>query len=1057
MALTDDGRQGLRYGVLGPLKVQTDRGVLRLASCRQRVLLTVLLVEANRTVSADRLIDELWGEALPADADGALRTQVSRLRKALGSGARLVTEERAYRLAVGREQLDATRFEDLMGLMATIGAEGADALRLLDEALALWRGPALAEFADRAFAQPEAVRLEELHLRARERRAELLLGLGRPAEAAPELKALLARHPEREQARGLLMEALYHQGRHTEALATYEAWRLHLADDRGLDPSPALQRVERQILQHVLPAREAMPSTPRRRRHQLARPVSSFVGRDDDVSAVSALLEAARLVTLCGPAGVGKTRLALEVAAVVAERYPDGLHCCDLAAVARPADVVRTVAGAVGVEERALHRLDDRLLEHLDGRRALLILDNCEHVLGAVAALAERTIQRTGGVDVLATSRERLAVDGEHLWTVAPLAAGSGDSPAVRLFLDRARAVDPGFAPDAHELTTVAEICRRLDGLPLAIELAAARLHGLGPGELARSLDQRFRLLTGGPRTSSRHRSLRAVLDWSYDQLDPVVQRVFARLAVFAGRFDLDAARAVTAGDGVDPDDVTPAVLRLVDCSLLADHPAGGPSRYLLLDTMRSYGIERLETDGTLPRVRDHHARWALELAERAATGLAGPREGEWAGAVRARIDELRAAHAWLVGRDPEAGLRLAAALHPYALWRVQSEVLRWAEVAAGAAAGSGSALLSTVLASAATGAWQRGDVDGAAATARAALEAAREGDPRERRPALEAMADVVILLGDLEEATTLFRDAYELALCAGDLLQAVWDIGSAALALAWSGQRQAAEDLATETFTVADRSGSPTARAFAHYVVGEISAGEDPSAEDHLCRAVELAESVGSTFVVSLARVALATLKARQHDVTAALRYYETVSFSNGSGRAPGRPSGSHCGHSSTCSPGWGRPAMPPSSTEPSPRPAPERAPSAPTRPCCGRRRGSCEPNSGTTRSGGSSMKAPPSPRTRRSGSRWMLSSAPPLSSNQPARPAPVRRTPDEARSALIRRCQRGRRRPSARRPSYERKAPQPADSLVPSASPRMSRRRISAGSRSLAGIICP
>src|SRR5581483_10423393 len=477
VALAEDGRDSLQYGMLGPLEVRTDRGVLRLASRRQRVLLTVLLVEANRAVSAGRLMDELWGEVPPTDPEGALRTQISRLRKALGPGAGLVTEERAYRLTVGREQLDAARFEDLMGLIATSGADGADTLRLLDEALALWRGPALAEFADRRFAQPEAVRLEELRLTARERRAELLLRLGRAADAAAELDALLAQHPEREQARGLLMGALYHQGRQTEALATYQTWRLHLADELGLDPSPGLQRIERQILQHVLPTREATPAA-RRRRHQLALPVSSFVGRDDDVSAVSGLLEGARLVTLCGPAGVGKTRLALEVGAIVAERYPDGLHVCDLAAVTRPADVVRTVAGAVGVEERALRRLDDRLLEHLAGRRALLLLDNCEHVLPAVAALAERTIQRTGGVDVLATSRERLAVDGEHLWTVAPLAAESGDAPAIRLFLDRARAVDAGFAPDTLQLTTVTEICRRLDGLPLAIELAAARLHG---------------------------------------------------------------------------------------------------------------------------------------------------------------------------------------------------------------------------------------------------------------------------------------------------------------------------------------------------------------------------------------------------------------------------------------------------------------------------------------------------------------------------------------------------------------------------------------------------
>jgi hypothetical protein len=272
------------------------------------------------------------------------------------------------------------------------------------------------------------------------------------------------------------------------------------------------------------------------------------------------------------------------------------------------------------------------------------------------------------------------------------------------------------------------------------------------------------------------------------------------------------------------------------------------------------------------------HAHWALELAERAATELAGPREGEWAGAVREHLDELRAAHAWLVGSDSEASLRLAVALHPYALWRVQSEVLRWAEVAAGAAGASGSPRLSAVLASAATGAWQRGDLAAADAAARAALEAAQDLDRQGHRPALEALADVAILFGDLSEADTLFREAYELALTAGDLLQAVWDIGSASLAMAWIGDAEAAAYLAAETFATAERSGSPTARAFAHYVLGEIAGAADPSAEEHLCRAVELAEAVDSTFVIGLAHVAMATLKARQHDPAAALRYYEAV-----------------------------------------------------------------------------------------------------------------------------------------------------------------------------------
>lgn len=750
-----------------------------------------------------------------------------------------------------------------------------EALELVDQALGLSRGPALVEFADLPFAQPEAVRLDELRLDGQERRAELLLSLGRAGQAAGDLDALLAEHPERERARGLLMEALYSQGRQTEALATYQIWRRQLADELGLVPSPALQGIEHQILEHTLPARTvASPAPPPRQR--LALPVTSFVGRDADRSAVSELLHEARLLTLCGPAGVGKTRLALEVGAAIAERYPDGLYFCDLGVIRRPGEVIRTVAAKMGVEERAPRRLNDRLLDHLAGRQVLLLLDNCEHVLGAVATLAERMIEETATVDVVATSRERLAIDGEQLWTVPPLASGDVDAPAIQLFVDRARAVNRAFRPTAGALAVVAEICRQLDGLPLAIELAAARLHGMALEELAQSLDERFLLLTGGSRTNSRHRSLLAVLDWSLELLEPVVQSVFERLSAFAGRFDPDEAAVVAAGDGVDSSAVIQAVLRLVDCSLVVEHPSSGLAHYSLLDTMRSYGTRRLEANGSLGATRERHARWALALAEHASSELAGPHEGQWARALQEHLDDLRAAHSWLVGHDRESSLRLSVVLHPYAFWRAQSEVLRWAEVAAGAAAGTGSPLLSAVFASAATGAWQRGDLEGAGAAVQAARQAARGLDPQRQRPAQEARADVAILVGDLVEAETLFRAASELAVAAGDLLQAVWDLGSAGLVLAWRGQLDAAGAVASETFAIAERSGSPSARAFAHYVLGEISAATDPSAEDHLCRAVQLADAVNSTLVAGLARVGLATIKTRQHEPAAALGYYE-------------------------------------------------------------------------------------------------------------------------------------------------------------------------------------
>ena len=278
----------------------------------------------------------------------------------------------------------------------------------------------------------------------------------------------------------------------------------------------------------------------------------------------------------------------------MSSRYRDGIHLCDLAVITRSADVTRAVATVVGVREKAFTRLESQLLDALASRRALVVLDNCEHVLEGAARLADRIIRSTRDVDILATSRERLAIDGEHLWEVRPLPVNGPDSPAVCLFVDRARATDAAFRADVNDLETVAEVCRQLDGLPLAIELAAARVRGLSLQDLAQHLDERFAILTAGSRTDGRHRSLSAVLDWSYAQLGPIEARVFDRLAVFAGPFGLDGACSVVAGDAVTPDAVIAAVLRLVDCALLAELPGSGARRYVLLETMRQYALDRL-------------------------------------------------------------------------------------------------------------------------------------------------------------------------------------------------------------------------------------------------------------------------------------------------------------------------------------------------------------------------------------------------------------------------------------------------------------------------------
>jgi predicted ATPase/DNA-binding SARP family transcriptional activator len=862
------------YGLLGPVEVRLDGRAVPLPGARQRLVLTMLLVDFNRMVPAGRLIDELWEAALPADPRGALRTQVSRLRRALGpAGGDLATAEGGYCLTIQRGQLDATRFEDMLAEAAQAGGE--QALGLVDEALALWRGPAAGEFADRPFALATVARLDELRLVAAERRAELLLIAGLAEEAVATLQALLAEHPEREQARGLFMRALYQAGRHTEALATFRSWRRYLATELGLDPSPALRRIEQDILRHTAGAPDTRGEVAARM-PTLPVPVTSFVGRDEDLAAVTGLLGQARLVTLHGPGGVGKTRLALEVAVRTGGSYGNGVCFCDLAAVSEPHAVVRALATAAGLSERAFQRLDDQLVEQLADRHLLLVLDNCEHVAQAVAILAERLLKETRNVTLLATSRERLEVDGEHMWPVRPLPVSGLGAPAVRLFLDRARAADPAAAPQDSDVEAVAALCARLDGLPLAIELAAARLPGTTVGELAGNLRDRFGLLTVGRRADSRHHSLRAVMDWSYEQLTPEQQDLFGQLSVFHGSFDTAAAHAVADGHD-DPAEVTRLLLYLVDRSLVTAELDGGTTRYRLLETLRSYGLERLTEHGRLGAARERHAHWAADLVAQAECGLRGADEAGWAASVERHFSDLRAAHSWLADFDPELGLQMAAQLHWFALCRCHSEVYRWADVSTARAAGSRSPFYPEALASAAFGALYRGDMQAAAAAAHAAFDAAQGLPPVSARRPLEALAEVATFRGELAAAVDLFARAYDLSMGNGDFLDATWDAVGVSAAYAYGGRLEEASRFADQARAAADRCRSPSALAVASWVSGEIAIGTSPDqARHYLQRAVALAKSAGSRFIDGLSRVALATLDARHGDTAVALGHYE-------------------------------------------------------------------------------------------------------------------------------------------------------------------------------------
>jgi predicted ATPase/DNA-binding SARP family transcriptional activator len=858
------------YGLLGPVEVRVDDRARPMPGARQRLLLAVLLVNANRMVPAVRLIDELWGADLPADPRAALRTQVARLRRALGPAAGdLATLEGGYRLAVPRGRLDVCRFEDALAEAARAGGEPA--VRLLDEALALCRGPALTEFADRPFALAAATRLDELRVAATERRAGLQLSLGLVEEAVAALRALLAEHPDREQARGLLMQAFDRAGRHTEALATARSWRRHLATELGLDPSPELQAIEQDILRHTAGRKDTGGAAA-----PLPLPVTSFVGRDEDMAAVAGRLDRARLVTLHGPGGVGKTRLALEVAERAGGSYRDGVCFCDLAAVTEPDAVVRAVATAVRLSERAFRRLDDQLVEHLAGRHLLLVLDNCEHVARAAAVLSERLLRQTRDVTLLATSRERLEVDGEHVWQVRPLPVSGPGAPAVRLFLDRAGAADPDVARKDLDAAAVARLCASLDGLPLAIELAAARLPGTTVSELAGNLRDRFGLLTVGRRADSRHRSLRAVVDWSYEQLTAGQQDLFGLLAVFHGSFDVAAARAVAGGPG-DPAEVTRLLLHLIDRSLVTAERDGDTARYRLLETLRSYGRERLTERGQLGEARARHARWAADLVAQAERGLRSAAEASWAVTLERYFGDLRAAHAWMCGQDPELGLQMSAQLHWYALWRCHSEVYRWAGASTAAAAGSRSPFYAEALASASFGAIYRGDLDAAGTAARGALAAARGLAPICARRPLEALAEVATFRGELADALDLYTRAYDLSIGNGDFLDAAWDAVGAAAAHSYNDRPDEASRHADQASAAADQSGSPSALALVAWVRGEIAAGSSPGqARRHLQQAVTLAAFAGSRFVGGLSRVSLAALDARHGDAAVALGHYE-------------------------------------------------------------------------------------------------------------------------------------------------------------------------------------
>jgi predicted ATPase/DNA-binding SARP family transcriptional activator len=874
----------LDVAILGPLELRVDGCAVAVAPGKQRVLLSLLVVRAPASVSTDAIVDALWPRSPPGGGLRALQVTVSRLRRSLGvAGAALETVPSGYRLAVPRDALDAERFERLIERAERAAARGdpAAARRCLEEALELWRGPPLADAAGESFAQAEILRLEELHLVAQEQRIAADLALGRHAMVVGDLERLAAEHPSRERLLRQLMVALYHCGRQADALAAYRDGRRRLDDELGLALSAPTRELEAAILRQdpslLTPTqgpgedagRPAQGTAPVealqvQRRAAPAVPADPFIGRERELRALGDALvgdRPVRLLSVTGPGGVGKTRLALELARRLAGQHSGGALVVGLAQLAPialegigaepvgveaggngdpvQAPVVAAVAQALGLREQRGRSLTSAVLERLGDEPALVVLDNFEHVVAAAGFVAA-LLSGCPRLSLLVTSREALRLPGEREYPLAPLDVPDGaalDDPArviaadaVALFADRARAVRPGFVVSVANAADVGELCRRLDGLPLALELAAARIKALSPAAMLERLQQRLAVLGAGARTApARQRTLDATVGWSYDLLPADQQRAFARLSVFSGGFTLAAAEQV-CGAALD------AVGSLIDKSLLGE----SEDRYFMLQTIREYAQARLAAGGEHGRVARAHAAWVAELVERAEPHLYGRDHAPWLRRLDHEHDNVRAAldfthHAG----EHETHLRILAACWYY--WYLRghyAEALARLEAGVAGAAAAEPGLRRRLLNGLFVFHWYQGHGERAAALAAESLAL---------RPALPADAGLLRSL-----------------------------INSA-LAAAAADDMPAATGLLEECISLAGTLDEPWSRAVAltNLADAELIHGRYADAAAHAGEASEIYEQVGdvNSQATCLANLAAAELELGEQD--AAVRDY--------------------------------------------------------------------------------------------------------------------------------------------------------------------------------------
>jgi predicted ATPase/DNA-binding SARP family transcriptional activator len=845
------------FRVLGTLQADRDGSALPLSSRRQRAVLAALLTRAGRPVPADELVEAAWGERLPDHPRAALQTVLSRLRTALGAGL-ISTGISGYRLNVTADGVDALRFEALRERAAHVPDSAAAGL--LEEALALWRGPAYAEFADRDFASAEAARLNELRAATVEDYAGLSLRLGRATDAIAHLQALQGSEPWRERCVELLMRALYGSGRATEALAVYDRHRRGLAAEFGLDPSPALQDLQAQILRDELP--EAPRPVPRPPRWFAVS--TPFVGRDTEIAALAGAVGGNRLVTVTGIGGVGKTRLVAESLGELAAQLTMPATVAELGAVP-PGGVDGAVAAALGVDVRD-GKPRAAICEYLGAGSQLLVIDNCEHVLADARELIEALLRACPQVRIIATSRRRLGLRDEQVLPLDPLLTEDSDMPAqrlrdtapVRLFVDRMRRVRPTLPVTAETVALSAAVCRRLDGVPLAIELAAAQVAAVGLAPVLERLGDLDVL-------ADADGGMRAVLDRSWSLLTRGEQELLARLSVFAAGFDLDAVEHAGGPAAVV------RLTRLVDASLLHVTHEHGQARYRMLAIVRAFAAERLRADGAAGPARATHARWICGLAEAAAADVRAGGAGEPLHRLLAyRADLLAAVRGMLEAGEVELAGAITAALGWCTHWVLDGELLKLARDVACDPRLPATPVAALAGASGALHAAQLGHLDQAHRLATRALAAA--STPEEQCMALHALGVACVYRGEHAESMRHWRQLLELPAVPAPLQ--VDAHATFALLACFQSDQPTARQHAEQALAVARDAGP--AGAFATYTMGEVRLLEDPAAAVEILElAVTQAEAGRTAQIAEVARIALVSALVRLGRHNEALRVF--------------------------------------------------------------------------------------------------------------------------------------------------------------------------------------